>query len=1081
MRHLLACTCLTPIALMLTSGVALAQRQITTATTAPVATGTATNNAPDGIAITGAGSIRLTGGGTAVTVNSSNNVTNAGTIAVDNASNSTGILILPGNSGTVTNSGTISLVEDYTPTDTDNDGDLDGPFAQGNNRFGIRLAPGGTFTGSISNSGTITIEGNSSAGVQLEGTLAGAFTNTGAINVLGDNSYGIRASQIDGSARVAGSIAVRGANTVGVAMDGNISGALTFQGAVSATGYRTTTPPADPSKLDADDLLQGGPAVRVSGNVSGGIVFAVPPPNLDPNDPDEDKDGIPDAEEGSAAISSFGAAPAVLIGSSTQAVNVGAVAGQALGHGLVVQGTVTGSGVYAGIDGNGIQIGGLGQATSIAGGMTISGSVAATSNGANATAVRIGSGASVPEIRVSGTVRGTGGADAGDLSRSIQIDQGATVTAIRNVGGNISAVAGTNGTATAINDASGGITNVLNQGTISATGGTTANGAGATAINLSANTTGVTLTQSRLTGTNTPVPAIVGDVRLGSGADLFEVSAGSVTGRTYFGAGADRLSLSEGATYAGVVDFGSGDDVLQMAGTSVLTGTVDFGSGANRLEIGGPARFQAALVNGAGLDVIVNGGTFHAAQTAPVALASLAIGNNSVLGVDIGGAPGAATRYDVAGTASFGSDTKIRVRIVDIESATGRHVVVDAGNLVAGSAIAFDSEALPFLFSGSVEANVAAGEVAVTIGRKTAAQLGLNRSATGAYDAVFAALGRDDALASVFLNIAGGDAFRTQIAQMLPDHAGGAFETVSLASRTAARFLMDPAPAGADMGGGWRLWLQQAGFGTSKDLGNTASYDVSGWSAVVGAERALGAGGIGVSVAYATGSDAHGDNDNNVDTEQYELSAHWRGRFGNFGAFARASAGVTMFDSTRVFTGTGQNGQAVTRTTNGDWNGKFFSAAGGVFYDVGFGRFTLRPSLAVDYYRLSEDGYTEDGGGDGFDLIVEKRTSDEFAGTAALALGYQFARAETEDSMWLRGELEGGRRQILGGALGETIARFEGGNPFTLSPEERADGWTGAIRLTGGQGGTIIGAELRAEEQTGYTSISGRVSIGIAF
>ena len=63
----------------------------------------------------------------------------------------------------------------------------------------------------------------------------------------------------------------------------------------------------------------------------------------------------------------------------------------------------------------------------------------------------------------------------------------------------------------------------------------------------------------------------------------------------------------------------------------------------------------------------------------------------------------------------------------------------------------------------------------------------------------------------------------------------------------------------------------------------------------------------------------------------------------------------------------------------------------------------------------------------------------------------------------------------------ETVARFEGGNPFTLEPEKRADGWTGAFRLTGGQGGTIIGAEVRAEEQPGHTSVSGRVSIGIRF
>jgi hypothetical protein len=97
-----------------------------------------------------------------------------------------------------------------------------------------------------------------------------------------------------------------------------------------------------------------------------------------------------------------------------------------------------------------------------------------------------------------------------------------------------------------------------------------------------------------------------------------------------------------------------------------------------------------------------------------------------------------------------------------------------------------------------------------------------------------------------------------------------------------------------------------------------------------------------------------------------------------------------------------------------------------------------------------------------------------------LAAGYEFARGGSQE-LWLRGEVEGGRRQILAGELGSTRARFEGGNLFTLAPEERSDGWTGALRLIGGQGGTTVGAEVRAEEQSGHASVSGRVSLGIAF
>ncbi len=1054
MRHLLACTCLTPVLLVATGTPAFADRTVSTATTAPIQTSTATSGGPDNVVVTSAGSIKLTSG-TAITIDSNNNVSNAGTIEILNASDTAGILAQPGRAGNITNSGTIRLTEDYTPTDTDKDGDLDGPFAQGARRFGIRIAPGGSFTGNVTNASKIEIEGNDSAGIALDSRLVGSLINGGAIDVVGNNSFGIRAGDVTGNVTVNGGVTVRGQNGVGVALDGDIGGALVFQGLVSTTGYRYTSPPADVSKLDADDLLQGGPAVRIGGDVARGIVFAAPPPNNSTTDDDEDDDGVKDAEEGTANIQSVGAAPAVLIGSATENITVGAITGNANGHGLLIEGSITGTGIYAGVNGNGVQIGGLGGNVTIAGGMSVSGTVAASSNGANATAIRIGSGASVPAVRVSGTVKAQGGGDAGDLARAIQIDAGSTVTSIRN-SGRIEATAGASGSATAIADLSGGVTLVENQNVITAAGGLATQ---RVAIDLSANTSGATVRQTRLTGTGTPVPAITGDIRFGSGNDLLEIADGTVKGNASFGAGADRMALSGGAQFSGLADFGGG---------------------ADRLEIGGSARFMGTLANSAGLEVAMTGGSFHVTRTGGVALNSLSVGNGAILGVDIDGAAGTNTRYDVAGAASFGTGTEIRVRLRNVSDAAGRYLVVDAGSLTNAGAIGFDSATLPFLFRGTVETNAAAGEVAVNIARKTATELGLNGSASAAYDAVFGALDSDGKVAGVFLGIASGDALRSQLTQLLPDHAGGIFETVTLGSRTTARFLNDPRPVGAEMGGGWRFWIQQAGFGTSKDLGDTAAYDVSGWAASGGLERQLGAGAIGGTIAYITGSDADGENDNSVRSEQFELAAYWRGTFGPFHAYARGSAASISFGSTRIFTGTTQDGEAVTRTTNGEWNGTLFSAGAGLSYDLDLGALRLRPSLALDYYRLNEDGYEESGGGEAIDLIVEGRDSDELAGTAALALGMEWGSREA-DQFWLRAEAEGGRRQILAGTLGATVARFGDGDDFTLEPEERMSGWTGALRLVGGQGGTVVGAELLAEEQDGRASIGGRISLGIAF
>ena len=1014
-------------------------------------------------------------GGAAVTLDSSNSVTNAGALASQGANNATGILVLPGVTGAITNSGTITIDENYTPTDTDNDGDVDGPFAQGSNRYGIRIAPGGTFTGSVLNSGTVTVEGNTSAGIALDSRVVGTFTNNGTVTVTGNDSVGIRAADISGNTRIAGAINVRGANAVGVSLDGDIGGALTFQGVVTATGYRSAAPPADPSKLDSDDLLQGGPAVRIQGDVAGGIRFAVAPADKDKADDDEDDDGIKDADEGSAQITATGAAPAVQIGAATGNVSVGAVAGNANGHGLVIDGSIAGTGAYANVEANGLLIGGQGGTVTIAGGMTVTGSVTALSDGGSARAVRIGSGAAVPEIRNSGSIRATGGADAADVVRRIQIDQGAAVTAIRNTG-LVEATGGKDADVGAIVDRSGGVGLVENGGRVFATVAAGGNGRGV-AIDLSASNAGATVRQYRVSDT-AQTPMLKGEIRFGGGDDLLDVTAGSVAGTALFGNGADRLLLSGAGTFAGRAEFGAGADRLALSGSSVFTGLADFGGGADLLEIGSGTRFDARVLNSVNLVVNLTGGTFHAAQTGNVQLGALNLGTNSRIGIDINPETGARTNYVVAGNAGFGAGSKLTVRLASITTSPGRYSFLQAGSITGGANLSFDDASLPILFRGRLESS--ANEVALVLSRRTAADLGLNGSATRAYDAIFASLDTDGDIASAFLAIHDRETAQAAMAQMLPDHAGGVFETVTVASRATARFLADPNPAVLDMHG-WGFWLQQAAWGTSKDIGSTAAFDISGWGAAAGAELQLGgAGNLGLSLAYLAGKDANGDNDNQVRSDQYELAGYWRLRRGGFNAFARASAAMIDLTGLRYFIGTDGQGQPVTRTASGNWNGQLYSASAGLSYELRMGRLSLRPAASLDYYRLSEDGYSETGGGNGFNLIVEDRDSDELAGTFTLAAGLNFGSAEAGQT-WVRAEIEGGRRQIIGGSLGATVARFEGGNPFTLEPEARTDGWTGALRLTGGSEGTMLGAELSAEEQSGRASVAFRVSFGFGF
>ena len=1069
MRKLLACTCLTPVFLM--SAPAAGETVIGSATTSKVATSTVKNGARDDIRISSAGSVKPASGGAAVTLDSANSVKNEGTIQYTGVNDATGILAGPGGSGTITNSGKIILDENYTAADADKDGDLDGPFAQGARRFGIRVDNGGTFTGSIVNSGTITIEGNDSAGILVQSRLAGSLDSSGTIGVVGDRSYGVRAGDVTGSVKLSGGISAQGAGAVGAALDGDIGGALVIQGGISATGYRNSTPPADTSKLDADDLLQGGPALRVAGNVAGGILLDAPPADKNADDKDEDDDGVEDAKEGTALVVSNGAAPAMQIGAADRDIAVGAVAGNANGHGLVINGGIAGNGRYRGVTASGLVIGGLGGDVSIAGGATVNGSVSATAVGAGATALRVRRGASLGELRVGGIIAATGAAGNGG-ARGVSIDAGASLGAVRNKG-RITATTTQEGTATAIRDASGTLALVENAGVISATGASAAERN--IAIDLRARDAGATVRQSGVSGL--PAPSIVGNILFAGGDDLIDLAGGSVTGNSSFGAGSNRLAMAGGATYQGDVQFGAGSDALTLAGTSRFSGTADFGGGSDVLTLAGTSRFTGTLAGSSGLAVTMTGGMLDLQNKGAVALSSLSLSGDSSIAVTIDPASGAFTQYQVAGAASFGAGSKIAVKLTSIAGAEGRYVVVKAGSLSGGAALASSGAALPWMFKSSITADQAAGEIAVDIKRKSATELELNGSQTRAWDAVAAALDGDRKVADSFLAIADGESFRSSLMQMLPDHAGGAFEMVTQGSRATARMLADPTVRLAQRDG-WGFWVQQVGWGTSKDLGDTGAYDVSGWGASTGAEIITGSvGNFGASIAYLGGKDDDGASDNEVRGDQYEAAAYWRLNSGGFHADARVSYAAIDFTGTRRFAGTIGNEQ-VTRTAKGKWDGSLVSASGGASYELRSGRFSLRPGLAFDYYRLKEDSYAETGGGDAFNLSVDKRTSDELAGTLSLAAGLNFGGSDP-DSGWFRAEIEGGRRELIGGSLGTTTARFEDGEDFTLLPEQREDGWIGRLRLFGGSAGFHAGGEFSAEEQQGRAAIAFRASLQI--
>jgi outer membrane autotransporter protein len=164
----------------------------------------------------------------------------------------------------------------------------------------------------------------------------------------------------------------------------------------------------------------------------------------------------------------------------------------------------------------------------------------------------------------------------------------------------------------------------------------------------------------------------------------------------------------------------------------------------------------------------------------------------------------------------------------------------------------------------------------------------------------------------------------------------------------------------------------------------------------------------------------------------------------------------------------------VSLTNTAAWNGMVANAFAGLAYEAKLGDVYLRPEGRLDYVWLWEGERKEHGGGSGFDLTVASRKADNLSGDLGLVLGKQYGK-----DVWVRPELRVGYRQTLAGAMGDTIASFAGGTPFTLAASNDKNGAvTLGFAVRAGSALSYLALEGGAEasrKQTKYTArLTGR-------
>jgi hypothetical protein len=1016
---------------------AQAQVVISNARTTPISTSNATGTAADSIRLASGGSIAVSSGA-AITIDSSNSVVTeaGGNISLSNAADgATGILVNGGNTADLTIGGQVIVSDSITDyPDSDNDGDLDGPFAAGTNRYGVRIAGAAPVTGNVTlqTSGVIQVEGNDSFGIANEAGIRGNLQSLGTVRVVGDRTRAISSTgNVSGNLIANGSVSATGGAASGIVVQGDVGGRLSVQGEVSSTGYRYTVRGTDTfvEGLEPEDRLQSGSAVVVAGNVGSGVVFDAPPADRDPANADEDGDGTADAAETTATINTFGQAPAVAVGSDSRAITLGVAGTGDNAYGFINRGAINGQGVYKDVSANGVRFGtDSGQGVTINGGILNTGTIAALALEADATAVRVGQNVVTPVFNNAGAITAGTSSEGVDRSTAIRIDAGASLPALINSGSILATTGGSASNVTAILDSSGTLSSVTNTGSIQA--------------NISPSSA-----DAPVTGMSTAL-----DLRANSSGVRFLQDGVQTSGDDFDDADNDGVSDDDEPILLGDVYLGSGADIMDIR-NGIVIGDIAFGSGADRLDISGGGLVRGALSDMDGqLAINVLDGTLEAQQAGTVNATGLTVGAEGNLIVTVDPASGSNGGFRVNGAATLADGAGLGIRFSSLLDEARRFTIIDADTLSYG---AIDPSGVqdnsPYLFVVNAGADIAAGDVYIDARRRTAQEAELIAVEQQAFESFYASLDDNPLLLNAFLSQTDRDGFINLYEQMLPDHSGGPLLSLASGVDAVTRALTGRnASAGV---GETSAWVQEINFYADKDKTDTYGFRSEGFGIAGGVERGTGLGAVGVSLAFTSSDleDPEAEAEEVLSASLVELGLYWRAQGRNWTTWARAAAGYASFDATRALVDEGLN-----LSNESQWHGFTLAAAAGASYQRDFGRLSVRPEAYVEYFGLSEEDRVEEGGGDGFDLEIDERDGHLFSAVAAVNVGYGFG-----ENGWLRPELRLGWRQNISVDPGETIARFASGGPdFRLTPDS----------IEGG--GPIAGLRLGVGNELGMLSIA---------
>ena len=1067
------------------------------------------------VTIENEGTITIDTTGPALVLNSNNNIINSGSITIEDVNNAIGVSLEGGENRNYTQSGSINVNETFEVASTDSDPATDGPFAEGSGRTGILISGSSPFEGNVelTSTSSINIEGTDSFGINLtntsinqEGLIGDLFTG-GAITVRGARSTAINInSGITGDFTNTGTINGQGEDIKGINIEADIQGGFVNSAGVSVTGYRSLGRPTisesfssnSREQITAEDLFQAGSAITIRANISEGIHFddGINDVLDDNGNQTFDSDGnVIRSSDTPSTVVQNGSAPAILIGDTENSILIGSVAQISdpndplyesnLQYSFVNQGGIQSNGLYDDIDATALSINNaiLSQGINNTGQMTATAYVAPqeltdsdgnslTPGDGQARVIVLSTNTIADTLDNSGVILASS-SEAIDLvyndltnvlpsrhvlATAIDIDTTSTLNEINNTGSISSVLVGRQGTAYAIRDQSGSLSSVTNTGTIGAVG-TTSDPTGNESINFtlvaidaSQNIDGFTFMQSRAIEDNsssnfTPAdPNIFGDIRLGIGNDWVGSSAGNIRGD---------------------IDFNLGDDSFYLTGGSF---------------------FQGAINNQDGLILgVSDNSTMALTEAEIISITSASFDGTSTFSPVLNGNDGTSSTLQASGNVVFETGATIVPTLTNVVgiNQTAFTVASAGGQLTVGDLATLSSSETPFLFNTSYD--VVGNDLVITLQLRDSSELGLDQVQSSAYAPAIQALRNNTELGDAFANITTEREFNSAFNQVLPEFSAAARQfvlaNVDGAIGAVANHL-DSVRRSPDKPGG--AWLQEFAYFADRSLsGLSEQYRGAGFGISTGLDTSLGPfHAVGVNLGFASTEieDVLGiDEPLDVITIQGGAYAGWAS--GSLGIETYLGGGFNDFEQNRRVRINSYSGEA-----QGDWSGVHINSSARIGYDIDINdKYWIRPTLSLDYLRLSEKSYTETGD-KGIALDVDKRTSESGSATAMFNLGAKFQGKRT----WIKPSIRLGYRYELINNPIKTSYRYanltnSAGEIFNSDTAQLQSllfpdsGFIIGLSVAAGSIYSSIGFDLDSEIREGFIRHTGRVVVRLLF